>query len=261
MIFDLHYWPMALIFSALSAILAFWFVGKPEGASRLSSNSKEREGKNSNLPTAFSGAIITFIVDLLIQRFWLYYGQPSFTGSFFGYSSMIFLAAAPAVVIGSLLSGGRAIARSALIMAVLFLVPLFQGAYFSFGPNNSRAFAQLPHISVAGPDETIPPTFEQRMVRVTESMAAQKAQTALSQKGNYSTIYKVGQLTLQGIKGHRYYAAPMVPNNSVDVFWTPLLGGRSESPASSLSTPRTPVPRAKCMMASISRSLKMSRGI
>lgn len=230
MIFDFHYWPMALVFAALSAALAFWFVGKSETSARSRSRSREEVPAESNYSKAISAALITFVLDLLIQRIWLYYGQPALTGSFFGYFSLLFLAIVPAAIIGNVLSDGRAALRSIAIVAGLFSVPIVQITYFSFGPNNARAFAQLPKIEIAGADETIPPSDEQHMVRVTYGMAGQKARTALSQKGNYSTLYRVGALTLQGIKGHRYYAAPMVPNNSIDTFWTPLGGGRAESP-------------------------------
>jgi hypothetical protein len=154
------------------------------------------------------------------------------TGSFFGYFAPVFSALVPAMVIGCLLARGssKAILVTIATVIVLFGWPISQTMYNSFGLENSKRFADLANVHVASAEETIPPTDERHLVQVTPDMAALKAKTVLSSKGNYSTRYAIGNLTLQGINGHRYYAAPLVPTNATDIFWTPLFGGRAESP-------------------------------
>ncbi len=226
MLFDSHFWPTALLFAALSAAFAFWLGSTAQPTSGR--NGKEISGRS----IAITAAIITFVADLLLQRFNLYYFQPNFTGSFFGYFSPLLVALIPAIPIGLICSGGagKAIVRSILAVLVLLIVPVVQIAFNSVGPDNAKRFAELPNITIAKDTDIIPPTDEQHLVQVTPKMAQLKARTVLSSKGNYSTRFTVGMLTLQAIKGHRYYAAPLVPTNSGDTFWTPLFGGRTESP-------------------------------
>jgi len=234
MLFDTHFWPIAILFALISAGFAFILAF---GRKATPSRSHQRYGDDTPMPASksasagFAAAIIVFFVDLLLQRFNLYYGMPTFTGSFFGYFWPVCLALLPAIVVGVAFSHStRAILTSAAAVLVLFGWPIVQTMSNSFGPENSKHFADLPNVRIAAPGETIPPTDEQHLVEVTPDMAALKAKTVLSSKGNYSTRYAIGRLTLQGIKGHRYYAAPLVPTNSNDTFWTPLFGGRAESP-------------------------------
>ncbi len=223
---------MAIIFAALSATFAFYLVMiSPEDTARDSSRSDGKKAK-SMISTAAIAAAVTFGCDLLLQRIDLYYFQPSLSGSFFGYFWPVLFALAPAIGWGCLFANFSLKSISASILAVLILIgwPIGQSMWYGFGPDNSRAFASLPHVRWAGANETIPPTDEQHLITVTPDMAKLKAQTVLSSKGNYSTRYAVGNLTLQAIRGHRYYAAPLVPTNTGDTFWTPLFGGRTESP-------------------------------
>jgi hypothetical protein len=228
MIFDTHFWPLAIVFALLSAAFAFTLAVTATATPRR----RGEEDNGSSLSTAISAAMVTFVVDLLVQRFVLYYVQPTFTGSFFGYGSLVFWAIAPAIVLGCMFSrgSGRAIGLSVLAALVVLGWPLVQTMVYSVGPENSKAFASLPNVRIADVKETIPPTDEQHLVKVTPEMAALKARTVLSSKGTYSTRYAIGKLTLQAINHHRYYAAPLVPTNSTDTFWTPLFGNRSESP-------------------------------
>lgn len=232
MLFDLHFWPTALLFAALSAAFAFWLGGTASAtsSSRRGYDSDKKEISPRNL--AITAAIITFVIDLLLQRINLYYFQPNFTGSFFGYFSPLLVALLAAIPVGLLCSGGsgKAIARSVVAVLILFIVPVVQICFNSVGPDNAKRFAELPNITIAKDTDIIPPTDEQHLVQVTPKMAELKARTVLSSKGNYSTRYTIGKLVLQAIKGHRYYAAPLVPTNSNDTFWTPLFGGRTESP-------------------------------
>jgi len=236
MLFDAHFWPMALLFAAISAAFAFMLgmTASPSNneRSRYRDDDDDKKKKKTTTPTSIgiTAAIVTFFVDLVIQRIDLYYAMPSFTGSFFGFFAPVFCALVPAMIIGCLFAGGsrKAITRSILTVLVLLGWPIGQSMYNSFGPDNAKAYASLPNVHTADAKETIPPTDEQHLVQVTSDMAALKAKTVLSSKGNYSTRFAIGDLTLQSIKGHRYYAAPLVPANTGDTFWTPLFGGRGE---------------------------------
>jgi hypothetical protein len=112
---------------------------------------------------------------------------------------------------------------------ILFIVPLVQIGYNSVCPDNAKRFADLPNIIIAKDTDIIPPTDEQHLVQVTPKMAELKARTVLV-SNDYSSRYTIGKLKLQAIKGHRYYATPLVPTSSNDTFWTPLFGGRTEGP-------------------------------
>ncbi len=230
MLFDLHFWPTAVFFAALSAAFAAWLASTASSSDSRGYATKERDASPCDL--AITAAIITFVIDLLLQRFNLYYFQPSLTGSFFGYFSPLLVALLAAIPVGLLCSNGsgKAIGRSAILVLILFIVPLVQISVNSLGPDNAKRFAELPNITIAAETDIIPPTDEQHLVQVTPGMAKLKARTVLSSKGNYSTRYTVGKLALQAINGHRYYAGPLVPTNSGDTFWTPLFGGHSESP-------------------------------
>jgi hypothetical protein len=233
MLFDSHFWPLALMFATLSAAFAF-FLGITASPNKQRSRHDDDNKKANSTSTSvgMAAAIVTFFVDLIVQRVDLYYAMPSFTGSFFGYFAPVFCALVPAMIIGCIFAGGNGKAVMRCILTVLVLIgwPIAQSLYNSFGPDNAKAYASLPNVHIADAKETIPPTDEQHLVQVTPDMAALKAKTVLSSKGNYSTRYAIGNLTLQAIRGHRYYAAPLVPTNAGDTFWTPLFGGRTESP-------------------------------
>jgi len=239
MLFDSHFWPMALLSAVFSAAFAF-LLGMQLVTSKKRSRYEDEDGdenkqkkvKNTSTSAGLTAAAITFVADLLIQRLDFYYVQPSLTGSFFGYFAPLFCALIPAVIVGLIIAraNSKAIGLSAVVVVLLFAWPSVQWTYNAAGPHNAKAFADLPNVRIADANETIPPTDEQHLVQVTPDMASLKATTVLSSKGNYSTRYAIGNLTLQAIRGHRYYAAPLVPTNSSDTFWTPLFGGRSESP-------------------------------
>ncbi len=228
MLFDAHYWPMALLFAAISAAFAFWL-----GTTVQPDNDNYRRTKAVN-PTSrgTKAAIIAFFAALIIERIVLYYGQPAFTGSFFGYFTPLLFAVVPAAIVGMICGGVNKKSVLTVVGASVLLIgwPTIQWMSNAVGPDNAKNYAGLANVHIADARETIPPTDEQHLVQVTPDMAALKAKTALSSKGNYSTRYAIGNLTLQAIKGHRYYAAPLVPTNSNDTFWTPLFGGRAESP-------------------------------
>lgn len=229
MIFSTLYWPIALLWALIAAGIAgaLAFTG---GTREVGHRGKSVTGGNS----AFAAGIVTFFVSLLLVRIVMYYVQPSFQGSFGGYWPLLFVTVLPASVIGTLFSGGKgkAILGSVVMVATLFVVPIVQYGYNAWGPTNAARHADLPKIEIAGPDELIPPTDPDRMVKVTRSIAIFKGQTALSTETGIASRYGINQdtYTLQYVNGHRYWLAPLTPLNSGDTFWTPLFGGQATSP-------------------------------
>lgn len=228
MIFSTEFWPIALLWAFIAAAMA--------GAIALLGGSREvSRGKSVSASSAATAAgIVTFIVSLLFVRIIMYYFQPSFQGSFGGYWPLLLASVLPATVIGSVFSGGakRSIGYSVLALLVLFVVPIVQYGANAWGPGNAQRFADLPKITVAGPNEQIPPTDPDRMVKVTKNIAIFKGQTALSTETGIASRYGINQdtYTLQYVNGHRYWLAPLKPLNSGETFWTPLFGGRATSP-------------------------------
>jgi hypothetical protein len=230
MIFDLHFWPLCIFFALASVALTYWLSFSFKPGKKLSLVKDQRIWRFDSQNQKATLLFVVFIGDLLLQRYNIYYQMPVLTGSFFGYWTQIFLALVPAVLVSVYISRIASLIPAALILALLFAVPAIQSIFYTVGPVNSKRFADLPQVVVATTQETIPPSDEKHLVQVTPDMAALKARTAISSKGNISTRFAVGELTLQSINGTRYYAAPLVPSNSDDYFWVPLFGGRSESP-------------------------------
>ncbi len=219
--FSSHYWGITLTFAGLAAVFAGFLASLRDGK------------KPKDLTDGFLAAFFAFCLSLVVERFCVYYGQPALYGSFFGYWKLIFPASIFALIFGC--ACGQS--KKAVILALawvflLFAWPIAQSAYFGWGPQNAKALAHIPNVRVASPEEKIPPTDLDHMVRVSPLNALFKARQALTSNGDkkYSTHFEVGKMVLQSINKHRYYAAPLVPINSIDTFWTPIAGGRAESP-------------------------------
>lgn len=232
MFFSTEFWPFALLWAfiaaAVSGALAF------SGGDRTIRNHRDGEKTITGGSFTMMAACATFIVALFAVRFLMYYLQPSFQGSFFGYWPVLLFTMVPAFAIGLIASGGSKKAWLATVLATLALfgVPAVQYAYNAWGPANAQRFADLPNIRIAGPEEKIPPTDPDRMVLVTKSIAVFKGQTALSTEVGVASRYGIDAdtYTLQYVKGHRYWIAPLSPINSGDTLWTPLFGGAATSP-------------------------------
>ncbi|MBS1997155.1 MAG: hypothetical protein JSS86_12625 [Cyanobacteria bacterium SZAS LIN-2] len=233
-LFNAHYWPMALFFAAFGAAFAFALTVMRDMSERDRYGDRTREKSSSSpVPFALKAAAWTFVIDLVLQRFGFYVFQPELTGSFFGFFWPLAWALVPAAVIGCICAQGSAksVLTTVAAGALLVLWPTIQYTANAWGSGNAKLFASIPQVTtINDPKATIPPSDEQHIVRVTPAMASFSARQALSGRNNLSTRYAIGDMTLQAIKGHRYYAAPIVPTNFNDTFWTPAWGGRSESP-------------------------------
>ncbi len=226
MIFSTEFWPFCLLWALIAALVS-------AGVATLGRNREDKKG-SSNGP-ALAAGVITFFIALFAERFLMYYIQPSFQGSFFGYWPVLLFALVPAFAVALIASaGGNGKSWLATIAAVLVLlgVPVVNYTWNSWGPANAQRHVNLPKIRVASPEEKIPPTDPDRMVLVTKSIAVFKGQTALSTETGIASRYTINKdtYTLQYVDGHRYWIAPLSPINSGDTFWTPLFGGRATSP-------------------------------
>lgn len=235
MIFSSEFWPFALLWAtmaaAVGALLAF------SGGNRTIEGSYRRDAKNISASSLAIGAgVVSFIVSLLAVRWLMYYGQPSFQGTWFGYFPVILFSMVPAFVIGMLFNGAQS--KRGWTATVLFVLVFFGGAlghklYSTWGPGNAQRYAALANIRNAQADETIPPTDPNKMVQVDKNIAAFKGQTALtSTSQNLGSRFKIdpNSYVLQAVQGHRYWIAPLIFANSADDFWGPLTGSLSESP-------------------------------
>lgn len=235
MIFSSEFWPIALLWATMAAAVGAFLAFS--GGNRVTEGSYRREGKTikaSSLATA--SGIVTFVVALLAVRFLMYYLQPSFQGTWFGYFPIILFSMVPAFAIG-MLFGGHATKRG-WIATVLFVVVFFGGSlghkmYSTWGPGNAQRYAALANIRTAAANETIPPTDPNKMVQVDKNIAAFKGQTALTSTAqNLGSRFKIdpNSYVLQAVQGHRYWIAPLIFSNTADDFWGPLTGSLSESP-------------------------------
>lgn len=235
MIFSSEFWPFALLWAfmaaAVGAGLAF------TGGNREIDRGYRRDKLNVKASSAamLAGGI-TFVLSLLAVRFLMYYVQPSFQGTWFGYFPVILASMVPALAIG-MLCGGHTTRRGWLITVgfavVFFGVAGVHKVYSTWGPGNAQRYAALANIRTATAEETIPPTDPNKMVQVDKNIAAFKGQTALtSTSQNLGSRFKIepDSYVLQAVNGHRYWIAPLVFANSADSFWGPLFGNYSSSP-------------------------------
>ena len=198
MIFDSNFWPLALLVAQVSAgiFAAFNFFFKETKASSDDRYRYSQRKPYDRKRTLTVGCITSALVSLALVRLVMYYFMPSFQGSYFGYYWPLFAAVVPSTVLSLFLHEWRArtVVSSVLgLVMVVFVVPTVQYTYNAWGSDNAQRFAAQPKIRIAAPDEVIPPTDPNRMVRVTKKNAAFKGQTALtsSPDANLGSKYKI----------------------------------------------------------------------
>lgn len=234
MFFSSEYWLISLLWAVIAAAVSAGvaYVGGNETIE--GGWNREAKTTSANKRSLVAGAI-GFVVALLCMRFLMYYIQPVFQGTFFGYWPVLVASLVPAFATGMIVNGHRSkrgwIATTVTALA-LTVVPVTQYGFNAWGPDNAARHAALPKIRIAGPEEKIPPTDPDRMVLVTRSIAIFKGQTALSTEPGVASRYTINHdtYTLQYVGGHRYWIAPLTPVNTGDTFWTPLFGGMAHSP-------------------------------
>lgn len=189
--------------------------------------------------------IFNYIFSLLI----LYFSEPALTGPFWGWqwllwplviSSLLNLFAFVRPIMGALeevsaTSQGRrasdsraqisANASRGAIAAGIFGLVIAAGigilvsglivVFTTWFDSNAKALANIPHVAVAS-SPTLPPTDPNHIVLVSQSVASYKGQQILGSNGqNLGSSYGLDPTTytLQSIRQHLYYVAPLEYNN------------------------------------------------
>ncbi|GHO52550.1 hypothetical protein [Ktedonobacter robiniae] len=190
--------------------------------------------------------IFNFLLSLLI----LYFSLPALTGPFWGWqwvlwplflSSLgnLFTFAAPVMEAASSAAGGvrinfqqssigraatRGVSRGTIAAGILGLVvvgvigiaaPALITIFTTWFDVNTKALAAIPQVTMQASDK-LPPTDQNHIVLASKSVAAYKGQQVLGSNGqNLGSAYGIDadSYTLQSIKGHLYYVAPLSYNN------------------------------------------------
>jgi hypothetical protein len=129
---------------------------------------------------------------------------------------------------GSVLASGAAGTAAiafALIVAIVFNGLI--GIATTWFDGNAKALSAIPKLITEKPSTPLPPTDVNHIVLVTQGVASYLGQQVLAQNGqNLGSTYHTEETgyTLQSVKGHLYWIAPLVYNN----VWANL--GRLETP-------------------------------
>ena len=111
-------------------------------------------------------------------------------------------------------AAGAAALALALVVAVV-INGVIVAATTWFDPN-AKALAAIANIEMVPASQALPPTNVDHIVLVTQSVAAYLGQQALASGGrNLGSLYqtKEGEYTLQSVRKHLYWIAPLVYNN------------------------------------------------
>ena len=120
---------------------------------------------------------------------------------------------------------GTAAIVLALVVAIVVNGLITVGTTWFDG--NAKALAAIPHIVQQPPSTPLPPTDVNHIVLVTQGVASYLGQQVLAGNGqNLGSVYHTNEedSTLQSVKGHLYWIAPLVYNN----VWANI--GRWETP-------------------------------
>src|SRR5579883_2789361 len=216
---------------------------------RLAFGRREKFDRRKFVPWFIRYAIFNYIFSFLI----LYFGEPAFTGPFGGWqwvlwplflSSLgnLFAFFRPAMNVleeaavasqrgyprstSSPAGGDKSVSysRGAVAAAILGLVivgmlgvvaSILITIFTTWFDVNAKALAAIPQVKMQT-SSTLPPTDPTHIVLVSQSVAAYKGQQVLGSTGqNLGSAYNVdpASYTLQSIKHHLYYVAPLAYNN------------------------------------------------
>lgn len=125
-------------------------------------------------------------------------------------------------VVGEQPSGGvpsGALAGGAAILTALAVAIVINGLIVvatTWFDGNAKALAAIPHVVTAASSQPLPPTNVDHIVLVTQGVASYLGQQTLASGGqNLGSIYHTEptEYTLQSVRGHLYWIAPLVYNN------------------------------------------------
>jgi hypothetical protein len=194
------------------------------------------------------------LFNYLFCLFILYFSQPALTGPFWGWqwvlwpllvSSLGNLFALPGVALGILesrvgsfrqrsipVNSSRSKVAAGIVglifvgvvgIVVSFLISIFT----TWFDGNAKALAAIPHVKIEQSSQ-LPPTDASHIVLVSQSVAAYKGQQVLGSTGqNLGSAYNLDQssYTLQSIKHHLWYVAPLSYNNVFVNLTNPMTPG------------------------------------
>lgn len=215
---------------------------------RLAFGRREKFDRRKFFPWLLRYFIFNYLFCLLI----LYLSLPALTGPFWGWQWLVwpliiscvanlFAFARPAVgmledvsaaaqgggfrtVGGSSQSIPRDFSRGAVAAAIFGLIiaglvgivaPLLITIFTTWFDINAKALAAIPNVRIQK-SAVLPPTDANHIVLVSKGVAAYKGQQVLGSNGqNLGSAYGLDpdSYTLQSIKGHLYYVAPLSYNN------------------------------------------------
>ncbi len=114
---------------------------------------------------------------------------------------------------GAARAGGLAIAGALIISVVINGLIVVGTTWFD---GNAKALAAIPNIVAVPASQPLPPTNVDHIVLVTQAVASYLGQQTLASGGqNLGSVYHTepSEYTLQSVRGHLYWIAPLVYNN------------------------------------------------
>lgn len=188
-----------------------------------------------------------FVFNYIVSLFILYFSEPALTGPFWGWQwvawplifscvASLFSFARPMM---AAMEGGSSVfqrgstANSSsnqgtrrgsvaagvfgliFVAAVGILVPFLITVFTTWFDYNAKALAAIPNVKMTQ-SKVLPPTDANHIVLVSKSVASYKGQQVLGSTGqNLGSAYRLDpdSYTLQSIKKHLYYVAPLSYNN------------------------------------------------
>ncbi|HEX9039068.1 MAG TPA: hypothetical protein VF808_18950 [Ktedonobacterales bacterium] len=139
-------------------------------------------------------------------------GFTGFAGSRRGPSRIVPSAPPAGAMPATSLAGGAALALVLLVALVINGLIVVSTTWFD---PNAKALAAIPNIQMVSSTK-LPPTDVNHIVLVTQDVASYLGQQALASGGqNLGSIYHTigAEYTLQSVRGHLYWIAPLVYNN------------------------------------------------
>jgi len=230
MFFDSHFWPATISLAAVSAFIAFCLIARTEFSNHwLTFKSPFKVLLHKVVPLSWKATILTFLVELVVQRLLICSLLPPLCGSFGGHFGGMLLAWAGADLMTGVFfsrSGPEFWPWSHLVLVLILYWGLGQQFFYRI---DSKALSSAVTVKT-GPKLTdlaysvvTPPTLS-------KARAKELARELLETNHRYRSLLDVGNIQLQTIKHHRYYVALLEPIDTGDKFWTPLFGGRVASP-------------------------------
>jgi hypothetical protein len=172
------------------------------------------------LSNAVTWLVVATVVNFVLNLGLVYFGTPALTGPLGGYFWIwpVFAINAIAALLifatSSYSEDWEKLTVKSVVISIIALAVLIAGIAIltQWGNGNSKPLAAYP--SIVESDKPYPETDTAHMAIVTESIAKFKGGQALGGSGNnLGSAYHAEGYTIQSVKGHLYWVAPLVYNN------------------------------------------------